>query len=785
MQPVSLRWIAPLLILLTLRVCAAPLVQPGDRIAIFGDSISTGKGYGYKAVELLKAAHPDWGLTWQDNGHPGWRSDHAQKALDQLVAGKPTLVTIMFGTNDVGQTGARGIAALGANLRVLVEGVRASGARVVLLTPPYTSDESAWGAYLNRTALPQMAEEVFALGKTLKVPVCDMFTAMRLANDAGRKADQKFQMFSAPGDVHPNDLGHTLMARALADFLLGTAVPPRVPFVWKHPNSPVGEAEAVTAVDLTAAGPLFPSAVPMMLTEKRQTLFTNRWKSPADLSARGTAGWDAKHLFIEIEVTDDVVIAGDKQPAWGADGIEFFVDTRPFAQRTPGAAVGYFQFLVPVMPADGAAPVACGNQTPFDASTVQAASWRTKGGYRLRFALPWASLGFTPAAGGNIGFDFAINDTDDAKTERYKALWRGAGDDYNEGGSLGTLVLSPRTRLVPATDTKLRYTGRIDTADPAAPRFFWPGTSVALRFTGTSFGLRLDDARGQNYYTVIIDGDDAHPCIIPCRKGEARYPVAVGLTLGTHTAVIVRRTETDGGPTRFLGVYVDAGKGLAKPPKRPARRIEFYGDSITSALGNESTDGKVTAAFSNNYYSYAAFTARAMGAEYHCISKSGLGVTTTHGTDLTKGIVTTLYDRLDPDGGPAWDFARWTPDAVVINLGENDQFIYRMGKHPDPGPAAVTRLYADFVKTIRARYPRAAIFCVLGPMHAVHTDLPKYEADAVRSLNAAGDACVYYLTLDTHGDSETFSGGSNHPGVAEQRAMAERLAPFIKEKMRW
>ena len=29
-----------------------PLVKIGDRIAIFGDSISTGKGYGYKSHRL-------------------------------------------------------------------------------------------------------------------------------------------------------------------------------------------------------------------------------------------------------------------------------------------------------------------------------------------------------------------------------------------------------------------------------------------------------------------------------------------------------------------------------------------------------------------------------------------------------------------------------------------------------------------------------------------------------------------------------------------------------------
>ena len=35
-----------------------PRVNPGDTIAVFGDSISTGNGYGYHAVRLLNEAHP-------------------------------------------------------------------------------------------------------------------------------------------------------------------------------------------------------------------------------------------------------------------------------------------------------------------------------------------------------------------------------------------------------------------------------------------------------------------------------------------------------------------------------------------------------------------------------------------------------------------------------------------------------------------------------------------------------------------------------------------------------
>ena len=44
-----------------------------------------------------------------------------------------------------------------------------------------------------------------------------------------------------------------------------------------------------------------------------------------------------------------------------------------------------------------------------------------------------------------------------------------------------------------------------------------------------------------------------------------------GLPAGTHTVEIFRRTETDQGATRFLGVVLDDGKALVKPPKRKGK----------------------------------------------------------------------------------------------------------------------------------------------------------------------------------------------------------------------
>jgi hypothetical protein len=166
-----------------------------------------------------------------------------------------------------------------------------------------------------------------------------------------------------------------------------------------------------------------------------------RWKGTADLSAIAYSAWDKTALYLTVDVTDDIIMATDKQPAWGFDGIEFFFDARPEKKRDVAFAPGFFQMLVAVPLTDGPAPVACGNMDSFDAAAVTATCIRSEGKYRLQIAIPWAQLRFKPTRNANIGFDFAINDKDQADKSRYKMLWRGQGDDYVNAGATGMLQL--------------------------------------------------------------------------------------------------------------------------------------------------------------------------------------------------------------------------------------------------------------------------------------------------------------------------------------------------------
>jgi hypothetical protein len=281
-----------------------------------------------------------------------------------------------------------------------------------------------------------------------------------------------------------------------------------------------------------------------------------------------------------------------------------------------------------------------------------------------------------------------------------------------------------------------------------------------------------------NYYNVIIDNNEAKPLILESTKSQTNFDIT-GLPDRDHSLQLFRRSEVYTGKTTFLGFVLPLKAKLLPPPPRPLRRMEFYGDSITSGLGVERKKLNVENIHSeqNNYLSYAAMTARRFKAEYVCISRSGIGVYRSW-YPLT---MPQMFDRLMPnDESPKWDFSRYTPDIVVINLFQNDSWL--IGKMiPRPSPEEIIAAYVSFVKTIRGKYPSAHIICTLGNMDATRegSPWPGYIEKAVQEMNSKYQDLKVYTCIFPYEDA------AGHPLVTQQKDMADILCDFIKTKIAW
>ena len=359
---------------------------------------------------------------------------------------------------------------------------------------------------------------------------------------------------------------------------------------------------------------------------------------------------------------------------------------------------------------------------------------------------------------GDSGDTGATSDTGDTSGE---SAADSSGDSTGDTSGDSGETADPNPVVVEADDPGFQYVGRILAPDPKAPELYWPGSAVRATFEGTSLAITLED-RGDNWVNVQIDGGDA--VVVDCEPGEQTYVVAEGLTDGEHTVDVNKRTEAPEGVLAFHGFTLDPGRHLAAPPAPAAWRIEYFGDSITSGMSIESTCDCDDPAYKNNAATYAAVTARALGADYHAISISGLGI-------VRSWWPATIEDYWDSyqDVDHAWDFTLWTPQIVVINLGQNDKWLGVGGE--------ITLAYVNFVGEVRAVYPDAQIFLALGSMDAVApgSPFPGYVEAAVARLNTT-DPNVHAVLFD-------YNGTGTHPSVSDGLVMADTLEAAIREVM--
>ena len=336
--------------------------------------------------------------------------------------------------------------------------------------------------------------------------------------------------------------------------------------------------------------------------------------------------------------------------------------------------------------------------------------------------------------------------------------------------------------IIKANDPHIQYSGRIAFTDSTA-ELSWPASSIKVKFYGTRIRATMMDERSDNNYNVIVDNkvvNVLHPLQI-----KKEYLLVDGLPEGEHTLELFKRTESSMGKTWFYHFGLRAGAKVLPPPPAQKRKIEFFGNSISCGYADEDTEGKDrgSSPYENGYISYAALTARHFDAELHNTSKSGIGITVSW-FPMTMPEMYYRQDASDPNS--KWDFSKYTPGLVIINLfqndswivekSDNDQFKARFGT-TKPTPEFIINAYKSFVKTIRSIYPNAQIICMLGSMDATKTGAPwpGYIEKAVAGLN---DSKIYTHFIP-------YKNTNGHPTAKEQEAMANDLIKFIDENIKW
>ncbi len=327
----------------------------------------------------------------------------------------------------------------------------------------------------------------------------------------------------------------------------------------------------------------------------------------------------------------------------------------------------------------------------------------------------------------------------------------------------------------------LRITGRV-TATQDSVEIYWSGTSIAFEFSGDEVKAELKDEHGANYFNLVIDGDSVR--FFKLDAAKKWYTLAKGLAPGKHKIELIKRNEWDKGKTWFYGLELhNATLETQKPAS--GRVIEFFGNSITAGYAIDDNTGgdSPDSTFTNNYYTYAAMTARHFNADYYCTVKSGIGIMISW-FDL---VMPQLYNRLDPsDSSSRWDFTKVQPQVVVINLFQNDSWLVNNPDHASfkqkfgkkaPDAKFIIKSYRDFVKSVRAVYPNAHIICALGSMDATKSGSPwpGYVTSAVQELHDEKIKTLFF----------PFTNKAGHPRRDDNEKMAKILIEHIEKNISW
>lgn len=335
----------------------------------------------------------------------------------------------------------------------------------------------------------------------------------------------------------------------------------------------------------------------------------------------------------------------------------------------------------------------------------------------------------------------------------------------------------------------LQYMGRIDFEDPENPVWINSATCVRVRFTGSFVRCIVTNHRGcwTNYLGAIVDGEQRKYAL--ANEGRQEVTLFDDLSEGEHELLLFKRMDGCHYVT-FHGLIVEEGAVLTAPAPLPKRKMEVFGDSVSAGEVSEAVDhcGQVDpphdGEYSNSYYSYSWCTARRLNAQLHNVSQGGIALLDDTGYFHYPNYqgMEFMYDKMQYNDqiapNKSWDFSRYTPDVVVVAIGQNDNHPddHMSGDYDHPKAVNWRSHYADFIRTLRRTYPEAHI--ILSTTILNHHENWDKSIDQV--CKELADPRIHHFLYSLNG-----CGTHGHIRIPEAEQMAVELSAFIQTLGIW
>ena len=348
---------------------------------------------------------------------------------------------------------------------------------------------------------------------------------------------------------------------------------------------------------------------------------------------------------------------------------------------------------------------------------------------------------------------------------------------------------------VPFTPEKMKFIGRhavfgeklLLSLSGSGVEFEYTGKGLSVTFTGGQAAEIKDNEANYARMAVYVNGERQEDFLLNERTIEKK--IAESPVEKTSVIRIMKLSECAMSLVVINPIEINEGE-IIRPTPAKNLKIEFIGDSITCGYGVDDPDPlhdfKTATEDVTKAFSYK--TATALDADFQMFSISGYGIISgyTDNPDVRheEQLIPTFYESMGlsydrVDGIPAaqdiaWDFSKYRPDLIVINLGTNDDS-YCLDD--EKRQAWFASDYAKFLKRVRELNGNARIVCVLGLMGdrlypSVCKAVEEYSKES-------GDKNIAALHLPEQ-DPEVGYGANYHPLESEHRKAADVLVEYIK-----
>lgn len=271
------------------------------------------------------------------------------------------------------------------------------------------------------------------------------------------------------------------------------------------------------------------------------------------------------------------------------------------------------------------------------------------------------------------------------------------------------------------------------------------------------------------------------------------YTVCESDTAQEMTIKLVKLSEAAMSTVGIQEISVDCVDGI-KPTPSKLHTIEFIGDSITCGYGvdDEVAEHSFSTATEDVTKAYAYLTAHQLNADYSMVSYSGYGIITGY-TENNQKLMTHLlpdyYEKVGKSEGRfdnkllpqeiAWDFNKFVPELIVLNLGTNDDSYTKDDVNKQ---AEYAREYVEFLKMVRRNNPDSMLLCTLGIMG--DRLFPYVEQAVSRYSLETGDSNITTMKFEVQLEADGYA-ANFHPSQVTHRKAAEQLAAEIKGLLNW